>query len=371
MDECNKCIIVDDECSLFKIVMKYGATFNNKDEYILLGCDTKKDYELILGIPEGITKIDYKGDKIILEYSKSKKIVGDSNGVLQKKRVKIYGKDMNILKNFIHDSRKYYLPNKKKDVIVRIMRGHHWFKLSSLPKRPIDTVFLDNHIKDDLIKDIDLFLKNEDNYVKRGIPYKRNYLLSGPPGTGKTSFIFSIASLYNLDVCIVNLGPNVDDVAFMTSVSNLPDNSILVLEDVDSLFIERDSSSQNKSFVTFSCILNILDGIGRKHKLMTFMTSNFKDKFDKALIRPGRIDKQVTFDYASKSQSKKMFLSYFPEQSDKFNLLWKKIKYKKYTTAILQSFFFNNVGSEDIMKEIDKLIETGISKDGISSALYS
>ena len=51
--------------------------------------------------------------------------------------------------------------------------------------------------------------------------------------------------------------------------------------------------------VSFSCILNILDGMGRKHKMITFMTTNHLDRLDPALIRPGRIDKSLLFDYVT------------------------------------------------------------------------
>ena len=59
----------------------------------------------------------------------------------------------------------------------------------------------------------------------------------------------------------------------MTAISNLDDNTILLLEDIDSLFNEQTN-------ISFSGILNILDGIGRKHKLMIFLTTNHKNKLD-------------------------------------------------------------------------------------------
>ena len=42
-----------------------------------------------------------------------------------------------------------------------------------------------------------------------------------------------------MNIYIINLGPNVDDSVFMTAVSHLPNKSILLLEDIDALFVER------------------------------------------------------------------------------------------------------------------------------------
>jgi hypothetical protein len=42
-------------------------------------------------------------------------------------------------------------------------------------------------------------------HPQRGIPYRRGYLLHGPPGCGKTSFIVALAGELRLTICIMNL----------------------------------------------------------------------------------------------------------------------------------------------------------------------
>jgi mitochondrial chaperone BCS1 len=359
--------VIETGSSIFFNVLKFGTLFTIHN-FIIKGYDSKKK-ELIITIPYGKNEIEYNQEKIILDYYQDKTIVGDSRGAIKKENLVLYSTNFDIIKKFINEAREYCLPKKKKNVIVKIMKHTYWTILSKLPKRDLDSVFLDEQIKERIISDIDLFFKNESEYIKYGIPYKRNYLLSGPPGTGKTSFIFAISSYYDLDICIVNLGPSVDDASFMSGISNLPEKSILVLEDIDALFTKRKSSDENKSAVSFSCILNTLDGIGRKHKLLTFMTSNYVEHFDEALIRPGRIDKHIVLDYAKKEQTKKMFLKYFPDQEKSFKDLWKKIKHKQYTTAIFQKFFFENLGEKDILLKIKDLIELGIEKN-IPGSMY-
>ena len=65
-----------------------------------------------------------------------------------------------------------------------------------------------------------------------------------------------------------------------------------------------------------SGILNILDGIHHTNGLITIMTTNFVDRLDKALIRPGRIDYRIKFNYAVKEQIEQMYNVFFPDRND-------------------------------------------------------
>ncbi len=56
-------------------------------------------------------------------------------------------------------------------------------------RRPLDSVVLDQGLREDIIFDIHEFIRNPQWYVDRGIPYRRGYLLYGPPGCGKSSFM--------------------------------------------------------------------------------------------------------------------------------------------------------------------------------------
>ena len=53
--------------------------------------------------------------------------------------------------------------------------------------------------------DVKKFIENEDYYKTKGLPYKRGYLLYGPPGSGKTSKIKSLANQYSMDIYIINM----------------------------------------------------------------------------------------------------------------------------------------------------------------------
>ena len=226
--------------------------------------------------------------------------------------------------------------------------------MSNLPKRDILTIYLDD--KEDIVNDIDYFLKNEELYQEYGIPYKRNYLFEGIPGTGKSSLIFAIASYLDREIYLASFSPTMDDSEFMKAVTAIPDNSILVLEDIDCLFVKRKHNDVAGHSLSFSGILNFLDGIGRRHGLITFMTTNYKDRLDSALTRPGRVDKIISFKSASKNQIEKMYNKFFPEQNKDFAKFYEKIKLKEVTISMLQEFFFT-IRCKKVIENIDLLLD--------------
>lgn len=146
------------------------------------------------------------------------------------------------------------------------------------------------------------------------MPYRRGYLLYGPPGTGKTSFVQAVAGLLKLKLCYLNLSNNeMNDDSLNRLLSEAPENSIILLEDVDAMFLQRDQV-QKKQTLSFSGFLNALDGVRSQEGQIMFMTTNHKERLDPALLRPGRADVHVRLDLASEKQIKELFLRFFPDQ---------------------------------------------------------
>lgn len=171
--------------------------------------------------------------------------------------------------------------------------------------KDIDNIFFED--KDKYLKDIDSFIANKTFYKSKGIKYKRGYLLYGPGGTGKTSLAGATAKYLNHDLYIINIGNLSSDNEFIFMSSRIPKNSVVLFEDIDVLFRERDV--ENKK-VNFSTVLNFFDGVYSPVDCIFILTTNHKDRLDPALLRKGRIDMEIEMNYPNKKEVEE-FLSCF------------------------------------------------------------
>jgi chaperone BCS1 len=182
--------------------------------------------------------------------------------------------------------------------------GHQGYK----PRRPLESVMLDRGSLDDILGDLRQFYASGDWYRDRGIPWQRGYLFAGIPGSGKTSTSLAIAGKLGLSIAIVSLSSSdMNDQAVANLMLSLPKNSLLLVEDVDALFVDRES----KCSVTFAGFLNALDGVAAAEGRVLVMTTNHPEKLDPALVRAGRVDRRVDFTFATADQARRLFLWFF------------------------------------------------------------
>ena len=254
-------------------------------------------------------------------------------------------------------------------IIKKKWTGYGWNYDSSIPKRSFDSVFLkENHlskIREPITKFIDKDTYKA--YCKHGIPYKMNIMLQGAPGVGKTSLIHSIASECGANICVLNINADLKEEAMIEAISQVNDDdrkSILVLEDIDCIFIDRKTNDSLKNNITMNGLLNCLDGFNNPEGLIVIMTTNFPDKLDEALMRCGRIDLCIELSYLDRYQARKMFLSFF-DNEEHFNIMWENIKKYSIEPATMIQFLFNNRDIDDITSKFDdfyKVIEKKYSK---------
>jgi len=86
---------------------------------------------------------------------------------------------------------------------------------------------------------------------------------------------------------------------------NVPARTIVLLEDADAAFSNRrqqDADGYSGANVTYSGLLNALDGVASAEERIIFMTTNHIDRLDDALIRPGRVDMTVHLGNATEWQ---------------------------------------------------------------------
>lgn len=111
------------------------------------------------------------------------------------------------------------------------------------------------------------------------------YLLHGPPGCGKSSYITALAGELGFSICVLNLserGLSDDRLNHLLSVA--PQQTIILLEDVDAAFVSREDTAQQKAAyeglnrVTFSGLLNCLDGVASTEARIMFMTTNYLER---------------------------------------------------------------------------------------------
>jgi chaperone BCS1 len=228
---------------------------------------------------------------------------------------------LNIAKKLIDESRDHALPKDGKIEIRNSAKGY-WCLSSRIRPRSIDSVVLDGDMANVILNDIKKFQKSSNWYTKLGVPYRRGYLLYGPAGCGKTSFVLSIASELGMNVSVLSLSsPGMNDGKILELLSDADVNTIVLIEDIDCAFVKRKPGSDRKDKfdfgLTFSGVLNALDGIMSQDGRIIFMTTNYIDRLDTALIRPGRADVKVYIGNASKEQAYRLFCRFYPGVSDK------------------------------------------------------
>ena len=352
---------IDTNGTLSNNVLQYIVELSKSRKFTLRDLTKKGDieYKAKYYLSYGITRFKYKDTHMEVHYNRyENSVVGTAHYPEFPTTLKIICySEKEILTKFLIDAKEFSQPQKEDKIICRILKNGFWSFLNKLPKRNQHSVFLPEGQKENILNDVEKFKNRKELYFKYGVPFKRNFLLEGQPGCGKTTLILTVASELNMDIAIVSFAPAITDGIFMNAVSNLPKNSILVLEDIDSLFIKRESSRENKSCVSFSGVLNILDGLARREGLITFMTTNFAEKLDRALVRPGRIDYKLHFDYATKYQIKEMYKFFFPNKMDSFDKFYKQINKYKTNTCILQKYFFENLEENDICDNLKDFIK--------------
>eukprot|EP01118_Nematostelium_gracile_P009060 TRINITY_DN3036_c0_g2_i1.p1 TRINITY_DN3036_c0_g2~~TRINITY_DN3036_c0_g2_i1.p1 ORF type:complete len:462 (+),score=121.19 TRINITY_DN3036_c0_g2_i1:159-1544(+) len=237
-----------------------------------------------------------------------------NGGLFESFKIISFGKSRKTIESLISDARKCSLKREEGMIIIYNANQGTWHRFGS-PRtpRPMASVLLPQTTKSMLLDDITRFFDSAKFYRDMGIPYRRGFLLHGNPGSGKTSFIYALAGELKMNICIANLSnPELNDDLLNQLFNEAPPKSIILLEDVDAAFVQRDAQEKGRG-ITFSGLLNALDGVASQEGGLLFMTTNKYHVLDEALIRPGRIDLVCHFTYAVQEQVEQLFVRFFPE----------------------------------------------------------
>jgi cell division protease FtsH len=160
--------------------------------------------------------------------------------------------------------------------------------------------------KQELVEVVD-FLKNPKKYLEIGAKIPRGVLLMGAPGTGKTILARAVAgesgvpffyiSASEFVEMFVGVGASRTRDAFQTAKKTAP--SILFIDEIDAIGRERGAGlggGHDEREQTLNQILVEMDGFEREARVIVIAATNRPDILDKALLRPGRFDRQVVLD---------------------------------------------------------------------------
>lgn len=220
-----------------------------------------------------------------------------------------------LFPQMLEEARQLALSSTEGKTVIYTSWGPEWRPFGQPRRtRELGSVVLGRGKKEAIVDDVKRFLERDRWYAERGIPYRRGYLLHGAPGSGKSSFITALAGHLDFNICLLNLSERgLTDDKLNHLLSNAPDRSILLLEDVDAAFLGRQQAAEDgyQASVTFSGLLNALDGVASGESRIIFMTTNHIERLDPALIRPGRVDMIAELGDAEEEQVVELMMRFY------------------------------------------------------------
>eukprot|EP00928_Gymnodinium_smaydae_P071136 TRINITY_DN54809_c0_g1_i1.p1 TRINITY_DN54809_c0_g1~~TRINITY_DN54809_c0_g1_i1.p1 ORF type:complete len:534 (+),score=53.75 TRINITY_DN54809_c0_g1_i1:159-1760(+) len=222
-------------------------------------------------------------------------------------------------------------------------RTSSWSRLTTKIGRPWNSLILPSELRSLLEEDLDWFHSDDARlaYEKLGVPYRRAYLFSGPPGAGKTSLAAAIAAREGRPLCLLATDPELTDEQLLVALQRAPFGAppqsrvrsksreidepppaapLFVLEDVERLI--PSDNHRSTAHLSLSGLLNALDGLATPHGALFVLTTNAPTERletahmgSGALLRPGRVDLRFQFAKPSLESAIQLFQHFFPDAS--------------------------------------------------------
>lgn len=265
--------------------------------------------------------------------------------------------------------------------------------------KTFDNIFFED--KQKLLKRLDTFLNDKEKYTRLGLPNTLGMMFYGYPGCGKTSTIKALANKTDRHVVEISLSriqtcKELKKIFFQEIIHGKyvpPHKKIIVLEDIDCMSdvvqdrsqtsdfktfkeitklkklmasdtdkkekekqlmkvlddaeLKDDDVNTNKDKLTLSFILNLIDGILEQPGRMLIITTNYPEKLDSALVRPGRIDIKIHYKKCNNKISNQILSYVFNEDIDD-----KKLPNYVWSPAEIFEKCLNIGNSEDTIKEL-------------------
>ena len=157
--------------------------------------------------------------------------------------------------------------------------------------------------KEELIEIVD-FLKKPEKFSKMGAKIPKGVLLYGKPGTGKTLIAKAIAGESDVPFISMSGSEFIEMFAGLgaSRVRKLFDKArklspcIVFIDEIDAIGARRTSNSgaETENNQTLNQLLVEMDGFSSEETIIVLAATNRPEMLDKALLRPGRFDRQIT-----------------------------------------------------------------------------
>lgn len=158
------------------------------------------------------------------------------------------------------------------------------------------------------IEEIVEFLKNPQRYTELGAKIPKGALLVGPPGTGKTLLAKAVAGEANVPFLSISgsdfvemfVGVGAARVRDLFKQAKEKAPCIVFIDEIDAVGRARGKNpnmgSNDERENTLNQMLTEMDGFGSNNGVIILAATNRADMLDKALLRPGRFDRQIYVD---------------------------------------------------------------------------
>ena len=204
----------------------------------------------------------------------------------------------------------------------------------TLPKRSADTLCLPANMFASIEKQLRDFCAARDAYETAGLPWRFGVLLSGPPGTGKTSLAHALASHLSVRLAVINLGDLHSDCELLNVFRSITDQSIVLIEDVDCAFKQRQAEAAEG--ISFAGFLNCIDGVmAPSNGRILVMSTNHPERLDPALVRPGRVDLNIAVPTLGREQASDYVDRVFPHVAARHDIVREVLACEQPTPAML------------------------------------
>jgi ATPase family associated with various cellular activities (AAA) len=165
------------------------------------------------------------------------------------------------------------------------------------------SVLFDDNIMEQINTSILVPMKQTAMCRKLNIPLKRGVLLEGPFGTGKSLTARVTAAVAQQNGWTFVLLDNVRGLRTALEFANRYAPAVVFAEDIDRIASERDEDMND--------LINTIDGVvSKRSEIMTILTTNFVDKLNPVILRPGRLDAVISLRAPNASTVEKLLHLY-------------------------------------------------------------